>query len=292
MYDPTFRQGRASDRLHAGPPPLLRAQLDAYVDLLEASFDVALTRGQEIALRDALEVEYETLDAQGRRDLANLVAPLASVRARARAGEVEAVPAALGAFRRAVDARLTASPDTQVQRLVRQALARPLEVVWAGNPPVTAPAADAWIELVAFLTSVGRNEASRPTDGQRAVVRRGLQPALVHVPGPVRARLRTVHRTWLRLKAAWDAADVTRRTRLRWEAMGLLAHLLPQERRITVETSGDLETYARASALLRPAWPGYESWSNAATHPKEVFEVLDAWLGPTEPANDHVLLYR
>ena len=35
-----------------------------------------------------------------------------------------------------------------------------------------------------------------------------------------------------------------------------------------------------------------EAWANLAAHPAEVFDLLDAWLGPIAEGQDHILLSR
>lgn len=292
MYDPTFREGRPSDVLHDGPPPLLRSVLDGYVDLVEGSFDLALTKAQEVALRDALESSYEALDEKGRRDLLALVLPLSGARRAARSGNRATLAKASAGFLRALDTGMTAAPDTAAHKVIREALAAKLEVAWAGAPPITGTAAGAWLALVECLVSLGRNEDYRATTGQQDVLRRELATAFLALPAAERQRLKDAHRTWLRFQAAWDRADLAKRIGLRWKAMGLLARLLPSEKRITVDKTGDLKAYARAAALLRPTQSAYAAWSNAAAHPKQVLALVEAWLGPIDPQLDHILLYR
>lgn len=292
MFDPTFREGRASDRLHDGPPPLFRSALHAYVDLFEASFGLALRRERETALRDALETAYEGWDEEARTRFLALVAPLASTRQAARAGDKHAVARARTAFLRAVDERLAAAPDTPVAKVVRAAVARKLEVPWAGTPTIRGTDADAWLDGVELLVSLARNEDFRATPGQRDALTRELATAFGSVPVATRRRLSIAHHNLLRLEAAWDQASLARKIDLRWKAMGLLARLLPREKRITVGTTGDLAAYARAAAILRPTQSAYAAWSNAAAHPTRVWETVDAWLGPIDAAADHPLLYR
>jgi len=292
MYDPTFREGGGGDVLHEGPPPLLRAQLDALVDLMEAAFELALAPDAEQGLRDAFETWYAGAGPEARERFAALVAPRASLALAARQGDATAVEAGLQAFRKSLDERLAADPDTPPHRLVRAVLVRRQTVPWPGTPPVHAPAADAWLEAVEFLVSLARNEDFEPTSGQVAVLTEDLAAALHGESQATRERLRDLHRTWLRLKAVWDGADVGRRLALRWKAVDLLARSLPPERKVEVGPHGDLKAYARAAKTLASTQSGYEAWSSLARQPVVVLAVMDAWLGPVAPGGDQVLLYR
>ena len=292
MYDPVFREGRLSDVLLEGPPPLLRAQLDAFVDLTEAAFALALAPDTEQGLRDALETWYDGAPEGERIAFATLVAPRSALAEAARRGDAAAVEQGLQTYRRALDARLSAAPGTVPHRLVRDLLVERQATPWPGTPPVHAPAAAGWLELVEFLVSVARNDDFEPTPGQVQVLERELASPLHALGVGTRTRLRDVHRTWLRLKATWDAADVGRRLTLRWKALDLLVRALPPDRRIEIGEPGDLEAYARAAATLARTQSGYEAWSNLVRQPAAVLEVVDAWLGPLPAGRDHVLLYR
>jgi hypothetical protein len=292
MFDPTFREGSGSDVLLEGPPPLLRAQLDGFVDLMEAAFALALAPDAEQALRDAYETWYAKSTETERVAFATLVAPRTALAAAARRGEAGVLDEGLQAFRRALDQRLSAAPGIVPHRLVRDLLVERQATPWPGMPPVHAPAAAAWLEMVEFLVSLARNEDFEPTTGQVEALGRELAAPLHGLDLPIRTRLRDVYRTWLRLEADWDRADVGRRLALRWKALDLLARALPPERRIAVGKPGDLQTYARAAAALARTQSGYEAWSNFARQPAAVFEIVDAWLGPLPASRDHVLLYR
>lgn len=292
MFDPSFREGTPSDVLLDGPPPLLRAQLDAFVDLTEAAFALALAPEVEQGLRDALETWYDEAKEDERIAFATLVAPRSALAAAARRGDAVALSEGLQVFRRALDARLAAAPDTEPNRRVRDLLVHRQATPWPGTPPVSAPAAGSWLELVEFLTSLARNDDFEPTLGQVQVLERKLASPLHTESAATRTRLRDLHHTWLRLKATWDEADVGRRLVLRWKAIDLLVRALPPERRIAVGEPGDLEAYARAAATLARTQSGYEAWTGLSHNPEAVLEVVDAWLGPLPPAQDHVLLYR
>lgn len=292
MFDPVFREGRPSDVLHEGPPPLLRSQIDAYVDLLEAAFDLVLRPSDEQDLRDALEGDYAGADESARRELAVFLAPRAALGVQARSGDAAAVRKGLGTFRQALDHRLTTAPGTPVHGIVRRVLARRREVAWPGTPPIGAPAADAWLDLVEFVVSLGRNEDYEPTDGQTEVLRRDLGVVLHGQPEAVRSRVRDAHLTWLHLKARWDASQAADRLALRWKAVALCARALPPARRIEVGSPGDLVAYARTAALLAGTQSGYAAWSNLARHPEALFAEVDAWLGPVEEGADHPLAWR
>lgn len=291
-FDPRFRTGEPEDVLAEGPPPLTRTDVDAFVDLVEAGFDLAIGAEREQALRDALEQEYDGLAPEARRALLDLVAPAALLRADVRARQVAPVDEGLAAFRRALDARLALATEDRPNAILRDVLRARGRLTWLGEPPIHALAADAWLELVELVVSLGRNEDVAPTEGQRSVVREDLVTALRAVDEPTRARLLRVHRAWIRLQAAWDAAGDARRLSLRMVAVRLLAQALPADRRITVGADEDLPAYARVATLLRAAEPAYDAWSNLARNPAPVLDAVEAWLGPAPVDGPAALLER
>jgi hypothetical protein len=292
MFEPVFRTPRAGDVLHDGPPPLLRAQLDAFVDLLEAAFDLSVPASHEQRLRDALEVAYGRGNALSREGFAGLVAPLASLRQRARAGDRAGVEDGLSRFRRALDHAIAAEPQARAHVLVTEILKERQRTAWPGSPPVNGAAAGAWLEIAEFLASLGRNQDVVLTAGQRAELERDLSALLHGRDERVRRRVHEAHRLWSRVKAEWDAADTGRRTALRWAAVGLLGGLLPEERRIEVHSDGDLRAYARVAASLAGRETPFDAWANVAANPPLVLETLDPWLGPAPEGEDESLLYR
>ncbi|MHC5011060.1 MAG: hypothetical protein ACYTG6_08940 [Planctomycetota bacterium] len=292
MFDPRFREGQPGDVLHAGPPPLLRSQLDGFVDLCEAAFDLAIPSGREQDLRDALELAYGEGTPVDREGFRALVAPIASLRSKARRGDDVGVQAGLSGFRRALDQELAAAPDRAANRIVREVLQLRQQSVWPGTPPVHGAAAAAWIELVEFLVALGRNAGVHPTEGQSAQLIRDTGAVLHGSPEGVRRRLRDAHRVWLRVKAQWDVADVDRRLALRWTAVRLVAAIMPPSRRIEPGPDGDLQAYARAAGALGEAEPAFDAWVNLAANPEAVLVAVDRWLGPLPDERDDTLLYR
>jgi hypothetical protein len=292
MFDPRFRAGRAGDLLAEGPPPLLRSQLDAFVDLLEASFDLAVPVTHEQRIRDAFERTYAQSSSLEREGFAGLVAPLPSLRGMLRRGDRAGAEEGLAAFRRALDLRLAAAPSREEHLLTAQVLQLRQRVAWPGDPPVPASAAVAWLELTGFLAAIARNEVIEPTIGQRAQLEADLAEPLHRAPEPMRRRLREGHRTWLRTKAAWDEAQVGKRLRLRWAAIAVVERLLPHGDQAVHLRDGDLEAYARAARAVATAERPFDAWINLAANPALVLEQLDAWLGPAPPGEDEPLLCR
>jgi hypothetical protein len=292
MFEPNFREGRPEMVLVVGPPPLLRAEVDAFVDLFEGAFSVALLRDREQALRDAIETDYAKASESERRAFASLVAPRAALKERARKGEPGAVPEGLTSFRLVLDATLPTASEARWPRLVEEELARCRETAWPGSPPVPVPAADTWLELVEFVVSVGRNADFEPTLGQRTALRRTLAAGLHGADPAVRTRLAGIHKTWLGLKSKWDRSGVDDRLALRWKLVGLLARALPPELRIAVGDAGDLGAYARTATALSRTQSAFDAWANLARNPAIVLTEIDAWLGPVDAAKDHTLLYR
>ena len=67
LYAPTFRPGAATDVLVPGRPALTRGDVDAFVDLFEAAFDLSLPLAEEQDLRDRIEVDFEKADNEACR---------------------------------------------------------------------------------------------------------------------------------------------------------------------------------------------------------------------------------
>lgn len=292
MVEPRFREGRPGDVLVKGEPSLLRGHLDAFVDLSEASFDLCFAAPTEQALRDALELSFGGWKAAERSAFLELVTPLTGLREKGRAGEIDALKAGLRAFWIALDRRISAAPREKAHRLLTEALERRQRAVWRGIPAIQGSAADAWLEATLFLSSLGRNEAFEPTAGQRQALETELDVGLHGQSEAVREKLRLVHRTWLLVKARWDDATVPQRLKLRFEAVRLLARLLPAGRTLEVGASGDLTVYAREAARVHEALSAYDAWSSAAQNPEAALQALTKGLELPDPLPEHSLLYR
>jgi hypothetical protein len=292
MYDPTFREGKPGDVLHEGPPPLLRAQIDAYVDLLESAFDLALPAAKERKLRDAVEQSYAGWDRVAREGFAGLVASAASLRSKARQGDDDGLQDGLRIFRRALDQQLAAAPDSPPDKIVAEVLELRRSTPWPGSPPVHGAAASAWLELVQFLVSLARNEDVQPSEGQHVQLLRDLSPVLHKESEETRRSLRDAHRLWLRTKAEWDRADVDKRLALRWVALKLLREIVPADRKGPDVKGGDLSAYALASKAQGAAEPAFDAWWNVAGNPALVIQTVGKWLGPLPKGQDETLLYR
>lgn len=292
MFDPRFREGAPSDALSKGPPPLSRGHLNAFVDLFEAAFDLALPAPTEQALRDALETAYEKGDAAWRDGLFDLTDPIVNLRCCARCGNRRGVRACLRAFRRSIDERLQKSPREPVHRILLRVLERRHEVVWVGDPEVKRLAADAYLEMAAFITSLGRNETVKLTAGQEGALRDYLGRDLRRLSRATRQKLARVHRTWLLAKARWDRGRDSRRFRMRREATLLLARLAPTEGGLRVDPGTDLKTFARAASKVAAADRAFDAVTAVARNPKALLETLTRGLALDRGVPTFTFMYR
>jgi hypothetical protein len=292
MFDPRFREGAPSDALSKGPPPLSRGHLNAFVDLFEAAFDLALPAPTEQALRDALETTYEEGDAAWREGLFELTDPIVNLRCCARCGNRAGVRGCLRAFRRSIDQRLRKNPKEPANRILLQVLERRHEVVWVGDPEVKRLAADAYVEMVTFVTSLGRNETVKLTSGQQSALRDYLGRDLRRLPKATRGKLERVHRTWLLAKARWDRGRDTRRFRMRREATLLLARLAPVEGGLSVDPGSDLRTYARAASKVAATERAFDAATAVARNPKALLETLTRGLALDQGVPTFTFMYR
>ena len=292
MYEPRFREGKPGDVLVEGEPGLLRGSVDGFVDFTEAALDLAWPEKGEQDVRDAVETAFGTWKEEERRSFLDLVSPLASLREKGKAGEVEAVNAGKRAFVIGLDKRIHAAPRDKVNRLVTEGIERAQRVVWKGIPAIKSAAADAWLEAATLLVGLGRNERPEPTEGQRTTLTEELDLALHPQPEAVRERMKAFHRSWLWVKARWDQASDARRFALRWEAVRLLARLLPPEKALTVNAGPELADYAREAARVAERIGAFDAWSNVARHPEAVFEALKKGLELPDTAPDQTLLLR
>ncbi len=291
MYDPVFREGKPGDVLVKGTPPLHRGNLDAFVDLTEAAFDVAIAASDEQALRDTLEVGFGAAVTDKREGFLSVVRPVESIRESLRKGDADAARAGFEAFRRAVDQRLRDLPSSRANVLLERILARRHEVAWQGTPEIHATAADAYVDLAAFVTSLGRNETVEPTSGQRDALRKDLDAAFRAKEAPLRERLRQAHRRWIYVKARWRAADDARRFRMRWEAVKTVAHALPIEKQHPVTEGSTLADYAKEAAAVAAPIGAFDALGNVAREPVALFEALERGLEVPKDLPEAILLY-
>lgn len=292
MYEPRFRPGAPSDVLVSGPPVLARGHLDAFVDLLETAFDLSLGPAAEVALRDALEMEYEALGTGEREVLIELVARLPHLKDAARAGQRLEVTQGLNAFRTALDGRLRRAPARASTRVVEAALGRRSATAWPGDPAVHGSAADAWMEVAQFVLRLALNEAEGATVGQVEAMRERLREELAARPHAERAWLKDAHRHWLRARAAWDGADAAARTRMRWAALKLLNDLLPEERRVALAEGRDLPAYAREARRVRAGLDRFAAYGLLARNPARVRDLLEADFGVRGEGPTWIFLFR
>ncbi|MDF1702962.1 MAG: hypothetical protein P1V36_17580 [Planctomycetota bacterium] len=291
-FDPRFREGAPSDLIVDGTPRLSRGHLNAYVDLFEASFDVALPRQTEILLREALAKGFRAAAAGERQRFLDLVDNIVEIRRCARCCHGRGVRACLRAFRRAVDQRMNAAPDDPAHRIVRHVLERRHSVVWLGIPEVKDLAAVAYLETVVFVASLGRGEAIRLSPGQISALKDYLDRDLRRLSESVRDRLALSHRQWLLVKARWDRGRDARRLAMRWQAVRLMARLVPKNGGHTVGEGTDLAAYAREAARLKAADRGFDAVTALARNPELLQQALDDGLALGRGVPAFTFMYR
>ena len=291
-FDPRFRPHPATDVLVKGEPPLLRRDEDAFVDLVEAAFDLAMPQAVERRLRVAVEEGFEKGDADARKRFLERVAPIGNLRRLVREQNLLEAEEGMMAFRRSLDTRLQEDPPDAVATLLRDLLRGRHETAWAGEPPIHAAAVESWLALTAFLTAVARNEAVAPSPGKDAVTRRELGLDLAKRDADERGLVLRAHRPWIRLQEAWDDGGDLRRLKLRIQVVQFVVDLLPEEKRVEVGEIEDLKGYARSAAVLRDVVPALDLWTTLGAHPEKVLALVEAWLGPVPEGEDALLLYR
>jgi hypothetical protein len=274
LFDPVFREGAPSDELVEGEPSLSRGHVNAFVDLLEAAFDLGLTQEQERLLRDRVEINFAAAEADARQEWLTLVDPMPVLKDRARAGNREVVVQGLREFRRKLDERMRARPDHTVHVLVADVLTKRHEVLWPGDPPIPRGQADLYLEMALFVSSLGRGVAFEPTAGQLDALREDLTTALHREPREIREKIEAVHRTWLAAKAAWDRGGDARRFPFRWRAVELVAASAKPGTGLEIEVGSTLKDYAREAAKVAAAVKPYDAFANVARNPKALFEAV------------------
>jgi len=292
MFDPRFREGAPSDALFQGPPRLSRGHLNAWIDMFEAAFDLALPAPTEQKLRDGLEEGFASATAAEREALLETSDTIVALRRQARCCDWPGVRASLRRFRADVDKRLRAAPQSVVSRLITSVLRRRHEVVWLGEPEVKQLSADAYLEMVLFMASLGRNETVSLTPGQRSALQDYLGGELCKRNCCCRTKLARAHRTWLRIKARWDRSRDERRLALRWEAVQLLARLVPQAGGLKVRVGGDVKAYAREASKVAAADRAFDAVTGLARNPLPLFESFIRGLGLEAPCSPCTFLFR
>jgi hypothetical protein len=291
MFDPRFREGAPSDSLVEGPPRFSRGHVNAFIDLFEAAFDLALTAESEQTLRDAIENEFVAASPARRESFLALVEPIVVIRTKARRGEVAAVRALLRRFRAAIDERIRKQPATPAHRILTRALERRHRVLWVGEPAIKGVAVDAYIELVQFMVGLARNERVALSPGRRTALIDYLGGDLSGLDRETRERLAGVHRTWLRVKGRWDHAKDARRFLARWAAVRLGARLAPGGKLI-VEPGPDLAAYAREAAKVAAADDRYDAATVFARNPVALLEAASKGLGLSGEGPAFTFMYR
>ena len=138
-FDPRFRPLPPADVLVKGDVVLRRRDVDAFVDLVEASFDLSLGAATETRLRVAIEEGFDRADAQARKAFLERVTPLPALRRLVRDGEVLEAEKGLMAFRRALDAMLQSGQGPEPAADAEKATDAPAETEQLGEPEPGAP---------------------------------------------------------------------------------------------------------------------------------------------------------
>ncbi len=292
LYGPTFREGVPSDVLIEGDPALARGHIDAFVDLLESAFELALPAHQEQDLRDVLEANFESGTVDARRRWLALVKDLPSMRDAVRGGNRREGRAGLRAFRTALDQRIARYPIQTASQIVKKALERRHQVVWPGSPPVKGGAVDAYLELAVFTSSLGRNEAVKPTVGQRKALIEELRKAFHGASEDKRKELDRMNRTWLRVKAAWDKADEKTQFALRMACVRFVATSLPPDKKVKVGSAEGLTGYAREAKRVCEPQNAFDAFSNVARRPAEMLKVIREALKLNGKEPSFTFMYR
>ena len=291
-FDPRFREGAPSDELVGGTLVLSRGHLSAFVDLFESAFDVALPRDTEVLLRKELVTSFRKAGAEDRRAFLALVDNIVEIRRCARCCNGRGVRTCLRLFRGAVDQRLRADPDNPAHRIIQHVLERRHTVVWLGIPEVKDLAAQAYLETVLFIASLGRDEALHLSAGQVSALKDYLDRDLRRLPEKVRDRLARAHREWLLVKARWDRGRDERRLALRWQAVRLMARLVPKTGGHTVGVGTDLDAYRREAARLRAADRGFDAVTALARNPELLHQALDDGIDASRRVPEFTFMYR
>lgn len=291
-FDPRFREGAPSDALVGGAQVLSRGHLNAFVDLFESSFDVALPRATEALLRKELVASFRKADAEGRKGFLALVDNIVEIRRCARCCNGRGVRTCLRVFRGAVDQRLRTDPDDPAHRIIQHVLERRHTVVWLGIPEVKDLSAQAYLETVLFVASLGRDEPLRLSPGQISALKDYLDRDLRKLPEKVRDRLARAHREWLLVKARWDRGRDARRLALRWQAVRLMARLVPKTGGHTVGEGADLAAYRREAARLRKADRGFDAVTALARNPELLHQALDDGIDASRGVPEFTFMYR
>ncbi len=286
MQDPRFREGNPAEVLVESPAdgvPLLRASVDAYVDLIEAAYDLAFSPSQEQEMRDAVESAYPRWSVESKRFLRSAGARKASVTEAFARGDAASAQASLAAFASSLAARIAVAPAVAWHLPVRAAKARRETVFSPGETPVSLNAANAYEQTVLFLLGAGRNEDPAVTPGQSQAVRSDLAKAMGLSGAVVRRHYARLHRLWLILEARWDASDDDARLRMRWAAVGLLRRLAGMAP-LAASAKGDLRAYAASAAEVAAAMPRFDAYAAATLEPQAVIgTVLEGLgMGPAE----------
>jgi hypothetical protein len=290
MYDPRFREGKPEDVLAKTEPVLLRRDLDAFVDLFEAAYDVALGPAEEQRFRDAVETGWPVWDSTAREAAKRRPAERDAVVTALGAGDAAGATRLLDAFRSEQDARLSAAPTAAYHQPLVQAKRRASEPFSPGKPTVTVAAQDAFEQMALFLLRVARNEDAPITDGQIVALREQTKKAMDATGDAVRRHYARTPRLWRVVRSRWQSADDEVRLRMRWAAVRAfrwIVGLSPTEGPPT--TRGDLAAYAAAAQEVAAKGPAFDQAALAFQNPQALFDAAVEALGLSRGEIDKAL---
>jgi hypothetical protein len=280
LFDPQFREGRPTELLLEGDPPLLRGTLDALIDAVETAEDVALTLAEEQAIRDEVENAWPTMADAERRWFDRVSTERDRMRpALGATVDAAARDAYLKTFVADLAARTGAAKPKAWAAVVRRAAERRAKPF----SPEPAPAGDtgaidAFEELVVFLVSVARNSELTPTEGQRAAVRPSIRETMDASGPAVRRIYARMGRFWGFVRARWDGSDEVARLRLRWSVEKFFRKIakLPVPQGAVIL---DLPGYATLAAEVAAALNAPDAYTSAFANPGDLVGAVAEGLG-------------
>ena len=128
--------------------------------------------------------------------------------------------------------------------------------------------------------------------GQLGALRQELSVCPTVRDPALRERIGRAHRLWIATKSRWIAADEAKRFKMRWEAVRLVAKMLPPGREHAVIPGPELGDYARQASAVAVGQNGFDALANLARNPARVFESLERGLGVPKDLPESVMFSR
>lgn len=281
-----FSTGDPSAIVVQGDIKLHHREIDAFLNLLRTAFDAPIPSGLDEGLRKQMAADFKARGILGRQAWLKLVDPWPQIAADLEADRKSPVREGLQQFRLAMDQRLRMFPEARVHQLVSRLLKRQSEILMPGPPEVTGLAADVYLDALVFVSSLGRNEVVRLTQGQRSVLSDHVRLQFKMKSKDDHDAVRQLAKAWNRARDAWTKAAAAPRLRARWLAMQLLAQLPPEGKRVLVPATPSTEASSVASLgrRVRDAQGKLDALSSLSVNPTHVWRVLRDGLGLAKPA--------